>query len=78
VTAGQNQQPAQSRGLLVIYSALMLAMLLAALDQTIVATALPARCSAGSSWTAKAKGPSRPGINLDGEHGRLIDSAYDG
>ena len=35
------QQPAQPRGLLVIYSALMLAMLLAALDQTIVATALP-------------------------------------
>jgi EmrB/QacA subfamily drug resistance transporter len=35
------QQPAQQRGLLVIYSALMLAMLLAALDQTIVATALP-------------------------------------
>jgi EmrB/QacA subfamily drug resistance transporter len=41
VTAGQNQQPAQPRGLLVIYSALMLAVLLAALDQTIVATALP-------------------------------------
>jgi EmrB/QacA subfamily drug resistance transporter len=39
--AGQAQQPAQARGLLVIYSALMLAMLLAALDQTIVATALP-------------------------------------
>ena len=35
------QQPAQQRGLLVIYSALMLGMLLAALDQTIVATALP-------------------------------------
>ena len=35
------QQPARQRGLLVIYSALMLAMLLAALDQTIVATALP-------------------------------------
>jgi EmrB/QacA subfamily drug resistance transporter len=36
------QQPAQKqRGLLVIYSALMLAMLLAALDQTIVSTALP-------------------------------------
>jgi EmrB/QacA subfamily drug resistance transporter len=35
------QQPAQQRGLLVIFSALMLAMLLAALDQTIVATALP-------------------------------------
>jgi EmrB/QacA subfamily drug resistance transporter len=35
------QQPAQQRGLLVIYLALMLAMLLAALDQTIVATALP-------------------------------------
>ncbi len=35
------EQPAQTRGLLVIYSALMLAMLLAALDQTIVATALP-------------------------------------
>jgi EmrB/QacA subfamily drug resistance transporter len=41
VTPGQNQQPAQPRGLLVIYSALMLAVLLAALDQTIVATALP-------------------------------------
>ena len=42
--AGQTvptQQPARPRGLLVIYSALMLAMLLAALDQTIVATALP-------------------------------------
>ncbi len=41
--AGQpaDQQPAPQRGLLVIYSALMLAMLLAALDQTIVATALP-------------------------------------
>ena len=35
------QQPARQRGLLVIYSALMLATLLAALDQTIVATALP-------------------------------------
>jgi len=35
------QQPARTRGLLVIYAALMLAMLLAALDQTIVATALP-------------------------------------
>ena len=35
------QQPARQRGLLVIYSALMLAMLLAALDQTIVSTALP-------------------------------------
>ncbi len=35
------QQPAKTRGLLVIYLALMLAMLLAALDQTIVATALP-------------------------------------
>jgi EmrB/QacA subfamily drug resistance transporter len=35
------KQPAQQRGLLAIYSALMLAMLLAALDQTIVATALP-------------------------------------
>src|SRR5580698_2783430 len=44
MAAGQaagSQQPAQTRGLLVIYSALMLAMLLAALDQTIVATALP-------------------------------------
>src|ERR1700730_7750734 len=39
--AAGSQQPAQPRGLLVIYSALMLAMLLAALDQTIVATALP-------------------------------------
>jgi EmrB/QacA subfamily drug resistance transporter len=40
--AGQvDQQPARQRGLLVIYLALMLAMLLAALDQTIVATALP-------------------------------------
>jgi EmrB/QacA subfamily drug resistance transporter len=38
---GQTQQPAKPRGLLVIYIALMLAMLLAALDQTIVATALP-------------------------------------
>ena len=36
---GPTQQPA--RGLLVIYAALMLAVLLAALDQTIVATALP-------------------------------------
>ena len=36
-----DQQPAQPRGLLVIYSALMLAILLAALDQTIVATAMP-------------------------------------
>ena len=36
-----DQQPAQPRGLLVIYSALLLAMLLAALDQTIVSTALP-------------------------------------
>ena len=35
-----DQQPAQPRGLLVIYSALMLAILLAALDQTIVATAV--------------------------------------
>jgi EmrB/QacA subfamily drug resistance transporter len=35
------QQTTKPRGLLVIYSALMLAMLLAALDQTIVATALP-------------------------------------
>ncbi|MBV9208263.1 MAG: MFS transporter [Actinobacteria bacterium] len=35
------EQPTRQRGLLVIYSALMLAMLLAALDQTIVATALP-------------------------------------
>ena len=33
--------PRRQRGLLVIYGALMLAMLLAALDQTIVATALP-------------------------------------
>jgi EmrB/QacA subfamily drug resistance transporter len=40
--AVDNQQPAQrQRGLLVIYAALMLALLLAALDQTIVATALP-------------------------------------
>ena len=40
--AVDNQQPAQrQRGLLVIYTALMLALLLAALDQTIVATALP-------------------------------------
>jgi EmrB/QacA subfamily drug resistance transporter len=38
--AAVKQAPPQ-RGLLVIYSALMLAMLLAALDQTIVATALP-------------------------------------
>jgi EmrB/QacA subfamily drug resistance transporter len=36
-----DEQPAPQRGLLVIYSALMLALLLAALDQTIVATALP-------------------------------------
>jgi EmrB/QacA subfamily drug resistance transporter len=36
-----NGQPARQRGLVVIYSALMLALLLAALDQTIVATALP-------------------------------------
>ena len=35
------QQPARQRGLLVIYGALMVAVLLAALDQTIVATALP-------------------------------------
>ncbi len=35
------QQPVRQRGLLVIHGALMLAMLLAALDQTIVATALP-------------------------------------
>jgi len=41
VTSPPDQQPAPRRGLLVIYSALMLAMLLAALDQTIVATALP-------------------------------------
>ena len=38
---GQTEQPGKPRGLLVIYGALMLAMLLAALDQTIVATALP-------------------------------------
>jgi MFS family permease len=36
---GADQQPAPRRGLLVIYSALMLALLLAALDQTIVVTA---------------------------------------
>jgi MFS family permease len=41
VTSQLDQQPAPQRGLLVIYSALMLAILLAALDQTIVATALP-------------------------------------
>ena len=41
VTSQPDQQPAPQRGLLVIYSALMLAILLAALDQTIVATALP-------------------------------------
>jgi hypothetical protein len=41
VTSLPDQQPAPQRGLLVIYSALMLAILLAALDQTIVATALP-------------------------------------
>ena len=40
-TPPAHEQPAPRRGLLVIYSALMLAMLLAALDQTIVATALP-------------------------------------
>ena len=40
-TQAANEQPAPQRGLLVIYSALMLAILLAALDQTIVATALP-------------------------------------
>jgi EmrB/QacA subfamily drug resistance transporter len=40
-TQTANEQPAPQRGLLVIYSALMLAILLAALDQTIVATALP-------------------------------------
>ena len=34
-----DQQPAPQRGLLVIYLALMLALLLAALGQTIVATA---------------------------------------
>jgi len=39
----QTQQPARQRGLLVIYAALMVAVLLAALDQTIVATALLAR-----------------------------------
>jgi EmrB/QacA subfamily drug resistance transporter len=38
---GPTQQVQKPRGLGVIYSALMLAMLLAALDQTIVATALP-------------------------------------
>jgi EmrB/QacA subfamily drug resistance transporter len=37
----ETQRPVRQRGLLVIYSALMLAMLLAALDQTVVATALP-------------------------------------
>jgi EmrB/QacA subfamily drug resistance transporter len=36
-----DEQSAPQRGLLVIYGALMLALLLAALDQTIVATALP-------------------------------------
>jgi EmrB/QacA subfamily drug resistance transporter len=41
VTSQPDEQPAPQRGLLVIYSALMLAILLAALDQTIVATALP-------------------------------------
>ncbi len=41
MTSQLDQQPAPQRGLLVIYSALMLAILLAALDQTIVATALP-------------------------------------
>jgi EmrB/QacA subfamily drug resistance transporter len=41
VTSQPDEQPAPRRGLLVIYSALMLAILLAALDQTIVATALP-------------------------------------
>jgi EmrB/QacA subfamily drug resistance transporter len=40
-TQAVDQQPPRQRGLLVIYIALMLAMLLAALDQTIVATALP-------------------------------------
>ena len=39
------QQPTPQRGLLVIYSALMLALLLAALDQTIVATALLTKLS---------------------------------
>jgi len=34
-------EPSSQRGVLVIYSALMLAIMLAALDQTIVATALP-------------------------------------
>jgi EmrB/QacA subfamily drug resistance transporter len=34
-------EPTRQRGVLVIYSALMLAIMLAALDQTIVATALP-------------------------------------
>ncbi|HET9969194.1 MAG TPA: MFS transporter [Streptosporangiaceae bacterium] len=41
MTSQPDGQPAPQRGLLVIYSALMLAILLAALDQTIVATALP-------------------------------------
>ncbi len=40
-TAGAADTAAHGRQLLVIYSALMLAMLLAALDQTIVSTALP-------------------------------------
>jgi len=59
VTTQNGHAQPHHRGLLVIYAALMLAMLLAALDQTIVATALPTIVSdlggvAHLSWVVTA------------------------
>ena len=57
--AGAQQPPGppaelSHRQLLVIFSALMLGMLLAALDQTIVATALP---PSSATWAASTTSP---------------------
>jgi hypothetical protein len=69
-TVGQQPAQQQQRGLLVIYSVLMLAMLLAALDQTIVSTALPTIVSWTTSpassvssvpATAAPRAPNMPG-----------------
>ena len=54
------QQPAPQRGLLVIHSALMLALPLAALDQTIVATALPTIVSDLGGLSHLSKPPATP------------------
>ena len=66
------QQPAPQRGLLVIYSALMLALLLAALDQTIVATALPTIVSDLGEFDSSAGRVSAAGAAVSLKVPRLV------